>query len=526
MIATRQRPITKQKHRLADSSRALRKIEMQAPNLKNADHSDDNLYPPLTPLLTPWMRKLTAGATPWAALFAQYGSPLNIHHMGPFGDNYREFREVLRHHRLRHQIFFARKANKCQAFVREADRLGFGVDTASYRELHECLAVGCDPAHLVLTAAIKEERLVRLAVEHGVPIMVDNLDECHLINRIAVELDKSANIGVRVSGFVFEGEELYSRFGVALEQVVSLVVERMGQGNEFSYLNVCGLHFHLNGYSRQQRGAALLQTIHCADQLREAGINVDFIDIGGGFLVRYLAHRHEWETFMTALRQAVLGERPPLTFQNNPLGLSLVDGKLHGEPTVYPYYNETPRAIFLEEILSYTDTSGATVAELLRDRDIELRMEPGRSLLDQCGVTAARVAFRKWDNNGELLVGLEMNRTQMFSSSADFLLDPIVIPTMPASAENTNATSAYFVGAYCLEQDLLLKRKIALERVPEIGDVVCFPNTAGYMMHFFESEAHLFELATNLVAEPLQEQQSAYSANAAPFTFSVDGTAT
>ena len=60
--------------------------------------------------------------------------------------------------------------------------------------------------------------------------------------------------------------------------------------------------------------------------------------------------------------------------------------------------------------------------------------------------------------------------------------------------------AAYFVGAYCLEQDVILQRKINLPAVPEIGDLVCFFNTAGYMMHFYESEAHLFDLATNLIA--------------------------
>jgi diaminopimelate decarboxylase len=113
-------------------------------------------------------------------------------------------------------------------------------------------------------------------------------------------------------------------------------------------------------------------------------------------------------------------------------------------------------------------------------------------------MTVARVAFRKQDLNGDWLIGLEMNRTQMFSSSADFLLEPTVIYKEKPTA-NDESVKAFFVGAYCLEQEFLLKRKIKLEKLPAIGDAVCFPNTAGYMMHFFESEAHLFDLAENLV---------------------------
>ena len=37
-----------------------------------------------------------------------------------------------------------------------------------------------------------------------------------------------------------------------------------------------------------------------------------------------------------------------------------------------------------------------------------------------------------------------------------------------------------------------------LDQIGAIGDFVAFVNTAGYMMHFFEAEAHLFELSRNL----------------------------
>ena len=42
----------------------------------------------------------------------------------------------------------------------------------------------------------------------------------------------------------------------------------------------------------------------------------------------------------------------------------------------------------------------------------------------------------------------------------------------------------------------LAERK--LDQIGVIDDFVAFVNTAGYMMHFFETEAHLFELSQNL----------------------------
>jgi len=35
--------------------------------------------------------------------------------------------------------------------------------------------------------------------------------------------------------------------------------------------------------------------------------------------------------------------------------------------------------------------------------------------------------------------------------------------------------------------------------MPYIGDIICFPNSAGYMMHFYETQSHLYDFTTNLV---------------------------
>lgn len=455
-------------------------------------------YPRLTPLMAPWVTSLISQQELLDQAFQQYGSPLNIHHTPAFADNYQSYVAVLQHHELRHQIFFARKANKCKAFVKEAQRIGCGIDTASYRELQQCLDLSFEVDQLVLTAAIKSEKVVRLAVSHQILIVVDNLDECILVNRIAQELRMSARVGVRVSGFHSGGQQLYSRFGFSLDQAMELIIHQIGPDRMFEALRFTGFHFHLNGYSWQERGTALIEVIQCIDALRERDIMTEFIDVGGGFLVNYLAYKEEWHTFIETLQCAVRGQHVPITFLNTGLGFEMIHGQLHGHLQTYPYYNELPREQFLEAMLSYQNSQGEAVASLLRTRDIALRLEPGRSLVDQAGTTLAKVAFRKHDSQNNLLIGLEMNRTQMTSSSADFLIDPLLISST-VDTRSSEPTVGFLVGAYCLEQDILLKRAVVLPRIPAIGDIVCFPNTAGYMMHFFESEAHLFDLATNLV---------------------------
>ena len=464
------------------------------------------LFPPLTPITFEWMKQVTGDHTLINKLFETYGSPLNLHNLEPFAENYKQYAAVLDTYELDYSIFFARKANKSFGFVEKAKQTGFGVDTASFRELNQCLDIDFPTQKLVLTAAIKDERLVQLALENEVLIILDNEDECQLVNRLAARRNIKAKVGLRISGFKYEDQKLYSRFGIDIDDAYAFVNQNLGPQGKYDNLQFRGFHFHLDGYSIPQRGQALLQTIALAHKLKNKGITTSFIDIGGGFLTNYLSEKQQWKTFWEELKKAVRGERPQLTFGNNGLGYELIDQKIYGSPTVYPYFNETPKADFLERVLTTKNKNGQTAASLLRQRDIELRMEPGRSLLDQTGMTVARVVHRKKDTRGNWLVGLQINRSQMTSSSADFLVDPAYIP-LQASQKNEKPVAVYFTGAYCLEKDIILKRKIVLPRLPCIGDAVAFLNTAGYMMHFYETESHLLKKTTNLMADgnaPLQ----------------------
>ena len=449
----------------------------------------------LTPLLHEWVHQLVADSEGLVQAIQKHQSPLNVHHLTPFHENISAYRSVFDALGVQHKIYFARKANKCMAFPLEASKAGQGADTASYRELKQCLDAGIHSDHLILTGSVKNEKLLQLAVDHHVTIVLDNQDEWELLQKIIHEQQKKVTVNIRLGGFQFEGETLPTRFGFLLDDAFQFI-QYLNEHEE--YVHYTGLHFHLNGYSVDQRVAALEQSIQLIDRLKTVGINTYSLDIGGGLLMNYLADASEWENFHRELKRAVMGERPALTYQNDPLGMVKIHDQLYGEPTVYPYYNTLHKEGILKAILTATSAHyEQPIFKLLIERGIELRMEPGRSLLDQCGVTVARVAFRKKDTDGNWIFGLEMNRTQLRSSSADFLLDPIHLP-IHKNSEN-EVIAGYLVGAYCLEQEFILKRKITFQQFPAVGDLIIFPNTAGYMMHFFESEAHMFELAANVI---------------------------
>ncbi|MBU2905952.1 Y4yA family PLP-dependent enzyme [Arenibacter algicola] len=453
---------------------------------------------PLTPITSDWMKDIMAEVQLLEELTKQYGSPINLHHIPSFRKNIDNLNQVFKTYNIDSKIYFARKANKSKSLVRAAIDFKIGVDTASYNELEEAIDLGASSDDLVLTAAVKTTTMLKYAIENNVLIIIDNHDELRLTQKIAKDLNVIASIGIRLSGFKVDGKKLYSRFGFDIDKDIEHLKIWFSQISEFHNIYLQGFHFHLDGYSIVQRAEAILQTLELLDELNNSGCKITFLDIGGGILINYLDSKEEWENFKEGLQMAVLERSSPITFMNNGLGLRKADNEnsVVGELNTYPYYNEINGSQFLEKILTYKKNSGPSVYELVNDRKIQLRIEPGRALLQEVGMTIAKVAHRKKDANGTWLVGLEMNMSQLKSSSADFLLDPFVIYQKPVN--DGNAVELYLTGAYCLEQDVILKRKLTFPKLPEIGDFVVFINTGGYMMHFYETEAHLFELSTNL----------------------------
>lgn len=459
--------------------------------------------PKLTPIVHPWIKDITSQSSLLQNWIEQYGSPINIHNLISFGQNYLRFNRIFHKYGVSSKVFFARKANKCRCFVWAANEYGFGVDTASLNEIKECIQAGLSAERITVTAAVKNRELLTYAIESQIPVVLDNEDECELLQEILEEKDKKLQIGFRISGFIHQDKKIYSRFGFDSNIIPKFIKKNLhptGKYNRFIYK---GLHFHLSGYSIEERIAAISQTLDLAKLISVDNFKTSFIDMGGGILMNYLQSATEWYEFHSALKRSLSPDNKELTFRKDPLGLIQLEDRIFGEAKVYPYFNDINQDKFIEKIIT-GQKNGLPLFHHLKQQQIELRIEPGRSLLDQCGFTVAKVAFRKKDADGRNLIGLEMNRTQMFSSSADFLLDPIFIPKKKKGLDNYEV---YFVGSYCLEQELILKRKIVLPQFPEVGDLVCFVNTAGYMMHFYESEAHLFNLAKNLIIEKTDKWQ-------------------
>lgn len=447
---------------------------------------------PLSARLEPWHQALCESPDALDQLVTRHGSPVNLIDPEPMGRNAAELQEVASGFGVDLRIFFARKSNKALCLVDEANRLGLGVDVAGDAELQQTLARGFPGADVIVTAAVKPIALLERAVGAGATIAIDNGDELDHLRRLMPPRATPVSVALRLAPDLGPGRPS-TRFGLSHGEALSRV------GHEWpATMRIDGAHFHLDGYDPADRVRAIGQALELIDALRAMGHAPRFIDMGGGVPVRYLDDADQWSTFWRGHRDALLGRRPPLTYDGHGLGLVAHEGRIIGRPDVYPFHQPLTRGPWLARILGERIAGRATIAETLRARGIQLRCEPGRALVDGCGLTVARVVHRKMGRDGSALIALEMNRTQCRTTSADFLVDPILVPGS-GGGERTPPLEGYLVGAYCIERELLTWRRLRFPRGVAVGDLVVFPNTAGYFMHILESGSHQMPLARNLV---------------------------
>lgn len=449
--------------------------------------------PPLTAKLAPWMKNLIDQPGKLDSWFQAEGAPVHVVETAEFKRNIKAIQGALSERTVAGGIFFGRKANKLPWFVSAAQEEGIGVDTSSLEELRETLELGIKPKDIVITAICKETELIRLATAEGCLLIIDNLDELQLVKSIAQSLNKTARIGLRFSGFEINGRQIFSRFGFPVDEWPQLSAQ-IFQDN---WLNVELLHAHLDRYDIEERACAARKLIELADNAKEKGHAISSLDLGGGILIRYLEKEEEWKTFLSSLKASVSGEQSSFTYRADGLGYHKVGEEVFGTADFYPEWNNLSKEKFVSAILDSKENGIPLYKEII-ERGLKLFFEPGRALLDNTGITLAKVAFRKRDTLGNLLIGLSMNKTNLHPFRTEFCLDPIFINT-----ENRDIISegAFLVGHMLSEGDLILKRKLSINHLPLPGDIVLFPNTAGYFTHLIETQMHKKELPKNILLD-------------------------
>ncbi|MFE5969629.1 Y4yA family PLP-dependent enzyme [Streptomyces sp. NPDC056463] len=406
-----------------------------------------------------------------------FGGPFHFLLPDAFDTNLRAMQDALGAAGVDGFVYFAKKANKAALFVERAAAGGAGVDVASVAELREALGHGVRGEHLVVTGPAKDSALLHLAVQHGALIAVDALEELDALVTIALAgRIRPARILLRV----LPPAQPHSRFGLD-DAELTTAMERCVQAGDTVRME--GFSFHLSGYALQPRADLATRLLELCLKARVQGLEASRISIGGGLPISY-TDADSWHTFLAE--------------QNS--------GHYHAGKTFhtgdfYPYYSPAAGADALAGLLATRpEGNELPLSSVLKDAGVTLLLEPGRALLHQAGATVFRVQGVKDRDGYQILTvdGTSLSLSEQWFNS-EYLPDPILI-SQDAAGE-VGAFPASIGAATCLESDMLTWRMIPFPHRPRTGDLLVYPNTAGYQMDSNESPFHDLTLPPKVVID-------------------------
>lgn len=421
----------------------------------------------------PQLDVILAGDLPHELAYA-FGGPFHLLLPERFDANVTAFRTALDEAGVDGRVYYAKKANKAAAWIERCAVNGTGVDVASVGELREALGHGVRGEGIVVTGPAKADDLLRVAVLQGCLIAVDALDELDRVISLTTTTRPARLLLRRLPP-----AQPHSRFGLD-DAELATALQRCADAADSVRME--GFSFHLSGYATQPRADLAGELVDLCLKARVMGLQADRVSIGGGFAVDYVG-AGDWERF--------LAEQGPGDYHA---------GKSFTAADFYPYHSPVAGADALRVILAARPSGdGAPLAARLRRAGVMLLMEPGRALLDRAGCTVFRVqGFKERNGYGILTVdGTSLSLSEQWFNS-EYLPDPVLLGTREPAGETVRACVG---GATCLESDMLTWRKVAFPVRPRPGDLLVYPNTAGYQMDSNESPFHDLALPPKVVVD-------------------------
>jgi len=368
------------------------------------------------------------------SLAKEYGTPLYVMDEALIRKNCRDFRESIdRYYGGNGLVCYASKAFSCKEIYRIVDSERLGIDVVSAGELYTALSVGFPAERIGFHGNNKTEAELRYAVESNVGrIIVDNLTELSLLNRIAEEADKTVAVMFRIKpgidahthSFVQTGQ-IDSKFGFALETGEAMEAVQAAVG--MTHLVLKGMHCHIGSQIFDVAPfveAARVMMRFLADIREETGLTICELDLGGGFGIKYT----EEDTPV-----------PYDCYMNQVSDVIKETAEAYGLPVPFVY------------------------------------IEPGRSIVGAAGVTLYTVGGVKQIPNIRTYVSVDGGMTDnpryaLYESKYEMLI------ANKAAQEKTETVT---VAGRCCESGDLLGKDIPLQKA-EAGDILAVLSTGAY----------------------------------------------
>ncbi|HEX3982945.1 MAG TPA: alanine racemase, partial [Acidisoma sp.] len=236
--------------------------------------------------------------TPKVAQFlatARPATPCMVLDLDQVEQNYRGLRRAL----PLAAIYYAVKANPAAQILNRLNRLGSSFDAAGIEEIEQCLAAGASPAAISFGNTVKKTAAIARANALGVDLFAfDAEEELRKLAAAAPGARVYCRLMVENAGADWP---LSKKFGTSVSEARRLLPLAVELG-----LRPWGLSFHVGSqqtdpfaYARAIGEAAMLFT-----DLTAAGLDLHFLNLGGGFPAHYRSDIPSVEDFAEAIMSA------------------------------------------------------------------------------------------------------------------------------------------------------------------------------------------------------------------------------
>jgi diaminopimelate decarboxylase len=359
-----------------------------------------------------------------AQLAKDFGTPLYVYSKEAICSAYRAYDAacIRPNGTRRARIHYAMKANSNLAVLDELKQLGAGFDLVSGGELARALHIGADPKSLVFAGVGKSSLEIEDALRTGVKcINVESIPELHRINTIAKKLSLRAPISLRVNPDVDANTHPYistglkdNKFGIAYHEVLKTYREAA----LLSHIDVVGIDCHIGSQITNASPYldALDKVLDLITQLQREGILIHHLDLGGGLGIDYGS------------------DAPPNITEFTNLLLNRVEERGYG--------------------------------------NLEVLLEPGRSLVGNAGVLLTEVEYLKTGSDKNFCI---------VNAAMNDLMRPALYEAyhaiVPTQTSNVSPRLYDVVGPVCESGDWLGKdRMLAISE----GDVLAILSAGAY----------------------------------------------
>lgn len=223
---------------------------------------------------------------------AEVGTPFYLYSEQKLRDNFKSFADAVKPLK-KATVCFAVKSNFNPTILKILAGMGAGADIVSGGELELALQAGVPADKIVFSGVGKTRAELTAAIMAGIKqINAESESEIRLINEIAIGLNKTAAVGIRVNPDVdarthekITTGKKENKFGIDWNDARRLFLS----AEQFKGLSLHGIEVHVGSQILELSPfrEAFVKTKKMLNDLKEHGVLIQTVDVGGGLGVAY-----------------------------------------------------------------------------------------------------------------------------------------------------------------------------------------------------------------------------------------------